>query len=476
MLDRLGLAGRLVLIVLCLLIITGLSGIGLYWWGRGQDAGVGPRLPLPDQVAAIVDALDHAGDVRREIVLRAVNSDEMRVTVDRGRPLLPSNARRMPAAEWLVGQYLEALPARDVTVALLSDPNSTRLDRVFDVASPGSRVPLQFVVPLLSGEFAVIQVRGAPTQRLWGLPTGWWVGVVGALLGALAVWAIAHEARPLNDLARSVEGFTGEAPIAEVVPRGAPDVQLLIRAVNAMQARIATLVRGRTLLLGGISHDLKTYVTRLRLRVEDIPGDGPRDKAVRDLDEMTTLIENAVAAARGKGPATASESCDLDHLVGDVVSQRPAPRATLQLSGPAIITGDTTSLRRVISNLLDNAQRHSRNVVVAVHHDGGEVILDVDDDGPGIPADDREIVFEPFVRLDPARTLAAGSVGSGGSSGSGLGLAIVRQIIEAHGGTATIAASPLGGTRVRLRLPSAPNVSVIPSVSGASVATDTATR
>jgi two-component system, OmpR family, osmolarity sensor histidine kinase EnvZ len=445
MLQRLGLAGRLMLIVLCVLIVTGLSSIGFYWWGRGQDAGVGLRLPLPDQVAAIVDALDHAGDVRREIVLRAVNSEEMRVTVQRSRPALPASTRRMPAAEWLVGQYLEALPARDVTVAVLSDPSSSALGRLFDLASPVSRVPLQFVVPLTTGEFAVVQVRGAPTQRMFGLPTGWWVGVVGALLGAIAVWAIAREARPLNDLARSVENFTGDAPMVEVAPRGAPDLQLLIRAVNAMQARIATLLRGRTLLLGGISHDLKTYVTRLRLRVEDITDETQRDKAVADLDEMTALIDNALAAARGTGGVGDSHRVDIARLVSDMITARPAPQPVLSVTGPATVAGDAVSLRRVISNVIDNAQRYGRLVAVAVRQDAGRVVIDIDDDGPGIPAADREIVFEPFVRLDPSRNRDTG--------GSGLGLAIVRQIMAAHRGTAHIHDSPLGGTRVRLELP-----------------------
>ena len=442
MLKRLGLAGRLVMILLLVLVTLGLSGIGISWYLRGLDAGTGVRLPLPDQVAAIVEVLETAGPVRRDLVLRAVNAEDLRVTVDSKRPG-GNVGRRFPVAEWLVGQYLQATSNRDIEVT--SEQANSRFAQWIGLLSPNARLPLRIVVPMSGGEFAIFETRGPPTQRIFGVPTGFWIGVLGALLGLFAIIAIVREAKPLGELALSVSKFSGDRPPEFVKARGAPDVRALIDAVNAMHQRIVALIKGRTVLLGAVSHDLKTYITRLRLRVEEVPDAVQRDKAIRDLDDMATLIEGAIAVARGSPASGLREPFDPAMLIVEEIEARGAEtrvRMNCLVRQPVEMIGDKLGLRRCMGNLIDNALRYATHCEISVAGDRTHVQVRVEDDGPGIPEAERAAVLEPFYRLEPSRSRATG--------GSGLGLAIVKQIVEGHGGTIEITQSKLGGACVDL--------------------------
>ncbi|MBX9924982.1 MAG: two-component sensor histidine kinase [Hyphomicrobiaceae bacterium] len=466
MVTGLSLAGRMVAILLLLLVGIGLTGIAMTWWSRGVDGGVEARPPLPDQIAAIVDVLERDGLSRRDLLLRAVNSDDLRVTISAGRPQAVLG-RRMPVAEWLIGQYLEALPHRGVEILVLPDGEAEPrwLSWVKGLA-PGPGLPLRIAVPLTTGEYAIFETRGGPTQRVFGLPTGFGVGFLGAILGLMAILAIRREARPLADLSTALTRFSADAKPAPVTPRGAPDVRSLIEAVNAMQTRIASLLKGRTILLGAVSHDLKTYITRLRLRVEALDDDMARDKAVRDLNEMTQIIDSAIAVARGGAAIEMRELVDLRTLVANEVALRDGQRLTLlplvvepprgsrrTIGRETLVLGDAVGLRRVIANILDNALRYATRADVSIAVSGagsglvsgGEFVLRVDDDGPGIPEAEREAIFEPFYRAEPSRNRSTG--------GSGLGLAIARQIVEAHGGRIAAETSPKGGARIAVALP-----------------------
>jgi signal transduction histidine kinase len=235
-----------------------------------------------------------------------------------------------------------------------------------------------------------------------------------------------------------------------VRPRGAPEIRKLISAVNDMQSRIAALVKGRTMLLGAISHDLKTYITRLRLRAEGLD-DERRERATRDLEDMTALIDDAIAVARGATVSDRRERVDLMALVRVEAAERPDRSIEIEelaQNTECTVLGDPVALHRVLANLLDNALRHGTRAAVSVDCREQVVAIAVDDDGPGIPDAEREAVFEPFYRLETSRSRTTG--------GSGLGLAIVRQIVAAHGGTIAIGTSPLGGARLALTLPRAP--------------------
>ncbi len=453
MFTGLNLAGRMIAILLLLLVGLGTAGIAMNWWSRGADGGVEARPPLPDQIAAIVDVLERGGIGKRELVLRAVNSDDLRITVTAEKPSAMLG-RRMPVAEWLIGQYLEVLPQRGIEILVhpAGDSEPRWLSWLKGLA-PGPGLPLRITVPLTAGEFAVFETRGGPTQRVFGVPTGFGVGLLGAILGLMAILAIRREARPLADLSAALTRFSADAKPTPVAPRGAPDVRALIESVNDMQTRIAGLLKGRTILLGAVSHDLKTYITRLRLRVEALDDDTARDKAICDLAEMTDIIDSAIAVARGGAALEMRQLVDLRTLVASEVALRDGQRITL-LAGSmqpfergTIMLGDAIGLRRVIANILDNALRYARHADVSINLDRGQLIVHVDDDGPGVPQAEREAIFEPFYRAEPSRNRSTG--------GSGLGLAIARQIVEAHGGRIAAELSPKGGARIAVVLPAA---------------------
>jgi signal transduction histidine kinase len=225
-------------------------------------------------------------------------------------------------------------------------------------------------------------------------------------------------------------------------------MQRLIATLNRMQERLAALVRGRTILAGAISHDLRTYLTRLRLRVDAIEDLAERAGAESDIDAMTGIVENALAFAQSASRAGPRETLDLAALLRSESEHYAAQGAAVRWllpADPVPVAGDGVALKRVLANLVDNALRYAGEAVVTLSAADDFAGLTVDDHGKGIPAEEREVVFEPFYRLDASRSRESG--------GTGLGLALTRQIVEAHDGRITALEAPGGGTRMQVMLP-----------------------
>jgi signal transduction histidine kinase len=458
MLRRLGFTGRLMAIVLLALLAIWAVGVGWIFITETREEIANTFYPLPEQVGAIVDLLDATERSRWPSVIRAVNSENLRVAISKERPAEAAGARRVPAIELFLARYLATLQPRDVIATM--DPSE--IPRWRELRFGGywlyARQPLHLSVSLKSGGYATFETRGLIVRRLFGLPPGFSVGAIGALVGIAAIVAIAREARPLRLLAESVEGFTADVRPAPISGGGAPEIRKLIGAVNAMQGRIVDLVRSRALLLGAISHDLKTYITRLRLRIEQLPDDEQRAKAAHDLDDMTRLLDDALALSRGTFVSTRRESVDVSDLLRSLLEDYPAGRVRFRdafREAAPEVNGDPVALRRLFANLIDNALRFGTNCDVTLGETASDasaparqraqLIVTIDDDGPGIPPGKRQAVLEPFYRLEESRSRSTG--------GSGLGLAIVKQIAEAHGGTLAIDISPQHGTRVTVTLP-----------------------
>jgi signal transduction histidine kinase len=263
---------------------------------------------------------------------------------------------------------------------------------------------------------------------------------------------VRREARPLRDLAEAVDSMIlpGKAAAIADVPRSAPEIRALIAAFNRLSQRIADLLKARMALVGGISHDLRTYATRLRLRAEMIADQDERAKAVRDLDDMQRLLDDSLLAIEWGAPRQAEELVDIAPILEREAEDRRRAGAAVSLSiAPAArsaqLVGDTLALRRLIANVTDNALTYGGEARMSAEIEGETLILTIDDRGPGIGPNERDMVFEPFVRLEASRNRRTG--------GAGLGLAIARNAAEAHGGRISLAAGPSGGTRATIALP-----------------------
>jgi len=261
-----------------------------------------------------------------------------------------------------------------------------------------------------------------------------------------------REARPLRELAAAVDRApVGEDPhVIPDAPRSAPEIRALIGAFNRLTERIASLLRARMALVGGISHDLRAYVTRLRLRIDLIPDGTEKEKAIRDLDDMTQLLDDALTAFKAGSVARDEELVDLAEILVRETEDRRLAGACVSLDLPepvkaAQVLGDAVALRRCVSNIIDNAIQYGREarVSAAIRHQ--RVLVMIDDRGPGIRSEDRETIMEPFVRLETSRNRRTG--------GAGLGLAIARNVAEAHGGRLILGDAPGGGTRATIELP-----------------------
>jgi two-component system osmolarity sensor histidine kinase EnvZ len=228
-------------------------------------------------------------------------------------------------------------------------------------------------------------------------------------------------------------------------PAGALEVRQAAAAFIVMRDRIRRQIVQRTEMLAGVSHDLRTPLTRMKLQLA-LMGENEEIEELRaDIVEMEQMIDAYLAFARGEG-GEAPQKINLEELLRDVIGGLPGGDAvTFTSDGPLEIEIRPVAMKRCLGNLIGNAIRYAGTVAVNASRHQRTVTVVVDDDGPGIPADQREAVFRPFVRLDPSRNAATGGVG--------LGLTIARDIAHGHGGEINLETSPLGGLRVVLTLP-----------------------
>jgi two-component system, OmpR family, osmolarity sensor histidine kinase EnvZ len=213
-----------------------------------------------------------------------------------------------------------------------------------------------------------------------------------------------------------------------------------------MKRRIERSIEQRTTMLNGVSHDLRTILTRFKLSLVLLKQTPEVEDIRRDVDEMSRMLEGYLAFARGDAGEQAITT-DLRSLLEELQAdaERQGHATSLDMVGDPMITVRPDAFRRLLFNLVSNAARHGDKISIHANHETRWLVVHVDDDGPGIPPSMREEVFKPFFRLDLARNQDEG--------GSGLGLAIARDIARSHGGDVSLGDSPLGGLRATVRLP-----------------------
>ena len=276
----------------------------------------------------------------------------------------------------------------------------------------------------------------------------WMMGSALILL-AVATLFLRNQVRPIERLARAADSFGKGQHAPDFKPYGATEVRRAAQAFLTMRERIERHVAQRTEMLAGVSHDLKTPLTRMKLTLAMMPEDADNHALGADVDEMEHMLDDYLAFARGEG-GEESETFDLSELVRDTVAASAKARSEsrdVPVQAPPVLpfNGKRAALRRCLTNLVDNALKHGRRVAVTLKRDERAAEIAVEDDGPGIAPDRYEEAFRPFTRLDEGRNLQTG--------GSGLGLAIARDIARAHGGDIVLGKSALGGLKAAIRLP-----------------------
>ncbi|MGA3399109.1 MAG: ATP-binding protein [Acetobacteraceae bacterium] len=423
------LLGRSLLMILLPLVLLQAVALQIYY-GSHLDL-VSRRLSagVTSEIAYTLDLMRQFPDQadREWILADASRRFDLAITIDPGGILPNTESVNIlgPMDDDLTAALKETF-TRPFTTDWISDPHS---------------VLIRLQMP--DGVLTVV----APRKRLYTgtifLFVGWVVGTALFVFGIAAMF-MRNQVRAIRRLATAADAFGRGRDIGMIRPEGATEVRQAATAFNRMQERIRRFLLQRTEMLAGVSHDLRTPLTRLKLALAMLPAREETRQDVAemqaDVEEMDRMIGGYLAFARGEGVEQA-EPVNLASMLEEVAASARRAGADVSLDAPPALTMSlrVNAVRRAITNLVDNARRHARHVELAATPQGRAVTVTVDDDGPGISPERRESVFRPFESSE--------------AGGTGLGLTIARDIVRAHGGEIVLEESPLGGLRARIRLP-----------------------
>ena len=382
-------------------------------------------------IAALIDVYKMYPQDKDRAILRGIAQNRMGLVVD----FLP--ASDMPA------------PGPKPFFSLLDQSLSVRLSQIvarpFWIDTVGKSSVVEIRIQLDDAVMRIFAQRSAAYASNSEIFLFWMIGTSLVLL-TVAVLFLRNQIRPILRLADAAESFGKGREVPDYRPRGAREVRQAAQSFLEMKTRIERSIEQRTAMLAGVSHDLRTILTRFKLELALI-GDSPEVEAMRkDVDEMNGMLEGYLAFARGDSAEQAAPThiaALLEELRGE--AERQDHRATVSFTGQPVVIVKPAAFKRCVGNLVSNAARHADSIAINGNRDHRWLTVTIDDDGPGIPQDMREEVFKPFLRLDAARNVDEG--------GSGLGLAIARDIARSHGGDIYLGDSPLGGLRATVRVP-----------------------
>lgn len=327
----------------------------------------------------------------------------------------------------------------------LSDALRERVRRPFHLNTWSDPRDVHIKVQLPDGVLDVTVAR----ERLFSSTTYifvmWMVGT-SLVLFAVAMIFMRNQIRPIQRLATAVENFGKGRDVPDFKPEGATEIRRAAAAFSIMRERIQRAISQRTEMLAGVSHDLRTPLTRIKLQLAMLGDSKEVAQLQSDVVEMEKTVEEYLAFARGEGGEEVVSS-DIGDLLREVVNGFRHGSAPIELDAEQslVVPVRPNAFKRSIANLVHNAATHGDHVAIHAAWQGDAIEVMVDDDGPGIPESEREEVFKPFYRLDSSRNPETG--------GTGLGLTIARDLIRSHGGDISLERSPQGGVRAKLRLP-----------------------
>jgi signal transduction histidine kinase len=466
--------GQTLLILLVGLVISHAVGAWIYARAREQAVRAVSGFAAAQRVANLSRLVEEAPADWRPRIVAALSEPTFRVALSGEAPALPpaDGDSAAAAVEDYVRQQLPALPDRQVRAAVLADrplgaPFGPPFDRrpfpgpmggggmMHQMMGPGfgpfggfdAWRGLQVAVKLADGQwlsFATALPQGGPSVS-WQFIIS--MALMGLIVLAVSVWAVRRVTAPLGMLSAAADRLGRDVTAEPLAVAGTVEMQNAARTFNRMQARLRRLIESRTQMLAALSHDLRTPLTLLRLRTEEVADTGERDKMLATIGEMNEMIGSTLAFARDEVRAEPRRRVDVAALlasVADDMADAGLP-VTMTPASPLSYECQPGALKRALTNLLDNAVKYGKRAQVAIAAAGKTITIAIDDDGPGIPEAELAKVFQPFYRVEDSRSRDTG--------GTGLGLAIAQAIVQAHGGELTLANRPGGGLRARIELP-----------------------
>jgi signal transduction histidine kinase len=419
-------------------------------------------LRAAERIAAAARFLDHSAPVLRPVIAESISGSSLFIAATPASMIDdpdPSDARTARLRDVIAARLLdmrwrelrvgygagaddESSSAWSWLPALWTDERK-KTDELLSLQDQGQTFSV--ALQLMDGSwlnFSFASVKSLPFSS-WSHLLALAAGIAAVM--ALGVGAMRLITRPIESLATAAEELGRGAQPGDVPVAGLSEVRLAARAFNRMQRRIRRMIEDRTQMIAAISHDLRTPITRLRLRAEFIEDTEEQQKMLTDLDQMEAIIRSTLAFAREDSDAEPTSEVDLTLLLQEVAEDHPPAQAEVARDGHCLLRARPVALRRCFNNLVENAIRYGQSATIAIRDLPNAVEVTIDDGGPGVPEDRLKDVFRPFVRLEDSRNRDSG--------GAGLGLAIARSVVLAHGGAITLANRKEGGLRVTVRLP-----------------------
>jgi two-component system osmolarity sensor histidine kinase EnvZ len=426
-----GLYGRALIIIIAPMVV--LQSVVAFVFMERHWNTVTRRLSagVVQDIAAVIDVYrSYPQDAERNTI-RRIALERLSMSVD----FLPVSEMPPPGPK----------PFFSLLDQALSQELSRQIRRPFWIDAVGRSNLVEIRVRLDDTVLRVFAPRNAAYASNSEIFIFWMVGTSLVLL-TVAIIFLRNQIKPILRLADAAESFGKGRDVPGFKPRGAREVRRAALAFIEMKRRVERTMEQRTTMLAGVSHDLRTILTRFKLELA-LLGDVPEADAMKkDVDEMGRMLEAYLAFAKGdtgEQPAPTDMPEFLEEIRAD--AERHGHKTSVSFYGHPLVTVRPAALRRCLGNLVSNASRFAKAISITGHRDHRWLTVSVDDDGPGIPAELREEVFRPFLRLDDARNQDEG--------GTGLGLAIARDIARAHGGDITLGDSPMGGLRATVRVP-----------------------
>ncbi len=404
------------------------------------------RSSLLNEAADIVRMIEAAPPFMRREIAAAAAPGEFRTDWYAAASRASASLEASPRSEDQRAQRtISAHLQRAVAILNPGRTGSVPPGIVYDQNKP--LVPYMLAVQLHDGSWLVFSVM----KRSWGLPwvDRWavWLGLLAVSITIVTAFAARQFARPIERLASAVRQFglnPRAPPIAETGPR---ELRQVITTFNAMQAQIQKFVSYRTMMLAAISHDLRTPLTRMRLRGEFIEDQDQQARLFRDVDEMQNMVDEALAFFRDDAAAEETTSFDLPHVLLNVANDYADQSVEVTYAGAAhaVYRGRPFALKRAFANLIDNAVKYGETPEIELSCQETAFVVAIRDRGPGIPPDALGDVFRPYYRVDRSRNRTTGGVG--------LGLTVAQAIIQGHGGEIILKNRPDGGLEASVTLP-----------------------